>query len=200
MPGPYGKNLRLGDHVIIVGVPGSGKTYFARKMIASARRVVFFDPHGDYERNAAQLFEPFALTARDLEGDYMRATVLAERSGDVDVADEFRRVAEVVREAENLVLVADEVGDYSASAAKTLRALHANGHKQGIVTVLVSQRAVDLPLGTRATATAAYSFLQTHPKDLERLADEFGEDFAAEAASWQPGDPPATWVRPRIYK
>ncbi len=202
MAKPYGHHFVLGDHVGVVGVPGSGKTYLAKRLVASAPRVVFFDPKGEYEDNGEPI-GPYEFHADLLEGDYVRWAIQAERFEDGDVVEEFKHVARQVREGSlrhgGVIFVCDELGDYSAGAIKTLKRLHANSHKDGVVTMLVSQRAVDLPLGCRATLTRCYSLLQTHPDDLDRLEREFGHDFRIECEQWKAHDDPVVWQRIRLY-
>jgi hypothetical protein len=203
MTGPYGRHFKLGDHVGIVGVPGSGKTWLAKRLVAPAPRVVFFDPKGEYEENGEPIF-PQDFHAGMLEGEYVRIAIQAERFDDGDVVEEFRHVTRQVREGSltfgGVVYVCDELGDYSAGSVKALKRIHANGHKDGVVSLLVSQRAVDLPLGCRATLTRCYSLLQTHPDDLDRLEREFGSSFRQACQEWKPHMPPVAWERIRLYR
>jgi hypothetical protein len=201
---PYGQSLRRGEHRIILGVPGSGKSTLARELVSTARRVVYFDPHGDYaDIRGATLIEPANLTQEHLAQKYCRIVCLAERSDDYDVADEYVFVARHCREARGyggLVFVCDEVGDYnSGRAQRALRSLFRNGHKDGIVTILVSQRAVDIPLGCRATATSVTSLLQDSAQDYDTLCEQYGQEFADKARNWKPGDRPAVWERVELW-
>lgn len=212
MAGVYGPNLSWGDHVIVIGLQQTGKSTLARALVKGARRVVYVDPKGDYAREIrkADVRTPLELEQVDGDARYMRLVVLVGR-GEHDAADEVRYVARKVREwsqgsaAHGIVLVMDELHLYSDSASLTLRGLLANGHGiapeyGGIVTVLVSQRGVDIPLGCRALVSRAYALAQEHERDLERLEDEFGPDFAAVAKSWEPGDAPAYWERRKFWR
>jgi ferritin-like protein len=194
---PWG-NLERRDHLAIFGVPGSGKSTLARKIAAPARRVVFFDPGADHEDEGIVVSAADLAAYPDLlRGTWVRVVVAAGRDG-ADAAEEVETVIAACAAAEDeggILLVCDEVGDYGSRAAHDLTSLHRSGHKRGIASILVSQRAVDVPLGARATANRVYSLLQDHPHDLAALAEVYGEDYAAHVAAWKPGDPPVEWSR-----
>jgi len=210
MPGVYGPDLGLPEHRIILGVPQSGKTTYAAELVRRALRVCIFDPTGDYEAifprwrtvSPAELEDPDILEG---EGKYRIARVIvqAARDEDFDVADEFVYTVKRCKEARDLVLVADEVSLYKhGQALAALRSLHMNGHKWGIVTILVSQRAVGIPLDCRATATHCHSFLQDSEDDLEALSEQYDPShpgYAEEVRAWEPGEPPVTWERRALY-
>jgi hypothetical protein len=203
MPQPFG-DLHDRAHELVIGVPGSGKTTLARARVASARRVVFATP---VPRDYAEDGELVGLA--DLRGEpellagaFLRLVVpLGE---DRDTHEDFADLVELLREYAprfgGMVLVSDEVGDYSLRAAEVLTRLHRNGHHSGLASVLVSQTAVDIPLTCRRTATRVSSLLQTRSEDLAALAREYGEPFAEAVRTWRPGDPPAVWNLPTLYQ
>jgi hypothetical protein len=107
--------------------------------------------------------------------------------------------------AQGIVLVLDELNLYSSGAFLQIKTLLAAGHGiaekyGGVVTVLVSQRGVDLPLGARALLTRCYSMKQQHPADVARLREEFGADFAHDAKHWEGHDEPAFWEQEKFYR
>jgi hypothetical protein len=211
MPGPWGPHFDQGDHVIVVGLQGTGKSYFVKRLAMPARRVVFFDVKGDYLVNGTPV-PPVALEDPELlTRPRVRLAIQAGRDPGVDVADEFRYVIRKLRESgatedrggagnPGVLLVADELNLYASRCGLVLNSLMANGHKDGIVDVLISQRGVDAPLGCRALLTRAYAFKQKHPRDLERLEEEFGPEFMAAARDWQAHRPPAMWEQERFYR
>lgn len=201
----YGPDLERGDHIIVLGVPLSGKTTFAERLVRKARRLLVFDPGGDWESmRGAMVVRPADLDALPaLKDRWFRVVVQAGRDTGYDVAEEFEYTARMARDAGDLVLVADEVGDYKRGAGeRALVAMHRNGHKQGVVTVYVSQRAVDIPLGARATATRVYSFLQDSEDDLAALHESYDPSaphFSDRVRAWKAGDPPVVWKRRQLY-
>lgn len=205
MSGPWGPLLSCPDHILVIGVPQSGKTTHAKRLAATAPRVVYFDPSGDYEDvRGRTLVTVQRWPGREFtQRTHFRIVVRAGRSPHVDVADEFVYVAERVREIGPVVLLADEVGDYNKGPAeRALKGLHRNGHHDGVVTLYVSQRAVDIPLGCRATATEVRSFLQDNEDDLDALRKAYDPGhpgYAAKVRAWEPGQRPVIWRRKKLY-
>jgi hypothetical protein len=203
MASVWGNRLYLTEHVIVLGVPQSGKTYFAKRLVSSANRVVYFDPAGDYE-DCGKVIRPAELENPDLlKGKHLRLTIAANRSDDVTAAEEFIYIQRRCREAKQhggLVLVCDEIGAYKQEAFNSLNQMFMNGHHDLIVPVFVSQRAVHIPTDCRASATTVYSFRQESPEDMVWLMKAgWGEDFAKRCKVWQAGQPPITYKRAPIY-
>jgi hypothetical protein len=201
---PWGR-LQPPDHVVVLGVPQSGKTTFARRYLAAADRGIVFDPGHDYTGiPGVTVARPEKWPRPAFFAQDTWKIVVPGPVGDGDVVEEFCYVVSRAREIRNLLLVCDEVGDYSVGAgARALRNLHRNGHKQGIVTVLVSQRAVDIPLGARATATKVLSLLQDSEQDLEALHEVYDPScpgFSDRVREWQPGEPPVVWERKPLWR
>jgi hypothetical protein len=201
---PYGQ-LKLGQHWCVMGKPGTGKTTLVQKLVRPARRLVVFDPKGDWSRYPGALTTlPGELRNRELlEPRFLRLVVLAGRSDDFTVAEEFtyaqRRLREGSRAYGGVVLVLEELNRYQQGAVEGLSNLHANGHGDGLVTVMVAQRAAWIPRGCRATASDVLSLLQDDEDDLQELEKDYGADFAERARSWQPHSPPAEWHQAPLW-
>lgn len=215
--GVYGANLTWGDHVAILGIQQTGKTTLALALTRGARRVVYVSPKGDYalKVRGAIVGPPIVLEDVPWDEPRLRVCVLLGRDGDVDPSDEVRYVIRKVREnaggdasgsaSRGIVLVLDEVNLYGQGAGPVIKTLLAAGHGiapryGGVVTVLVSQRGVDVPLGGRALLTRCYSYRQEHPADRARLRDEFGSAFARTAHKWSAGEEPAYWEQEKFYR
>jgi hypothetical protein len=191
--------------VLVMGLPGCGKTPHALALAAAAARVVFYDlaeeaDPGDWRIVNAEDLQPWML-----RGAFLRVAV---RPGALDPVEAFAHVVaccRAVAEDGGLVLVVDEVGDLSdvAAGAKLLRELHRNGHKAGIATVLASPCWTDFPKRCRTTATRVYSFRQEDAEDVRQLNQRFARtdvpDFGERAARWQYPAPPVAWVSPTLH-
>jgi hypothetical protein len=192
---PWGDLVKI-DRIIILGMPFTGKTYFAAKLTKSADRVLFFDVVGDY-RKAANSTE---FTIDELEAnpnvlDLPRFKISVRPSDDDEraIVADLERMLALAREKKNMVVVLDEVGDYSLLGQRALTKVFRNGRHYGLATVLVSQVATDIPKTCRRISTRLYSFLQEDPSDLAALEEKAGSEFAAKVKSWKEGDPPAVW-------
>lgn len=204
---PWGEVLLRRDHVLVLGLPGCGKTPFGAALAATARRAVFFDAAGEWgdQGRRVTVDELAAAPRRVLAGTYCRVVVEPDPQ---DVADDFLTVVDACREAAphgGLVLLADEVGDLSEDydASIALRGLHRNGHKDGIATVLCSPCWTDFPARCRSTASRVYSFAQRAEADVRALNAELGRHvpgFGDLAAAWRYPAPPVTYVSPNLHR
>lgn len=221
MTEPWGELVRR-DHVLVAGMPGCGKTPFAVGLIEPARRAAYVDPAGeldalgvvvpcDYIADAVdpKTWEPTdaapGYAAELLAGTFCRV-VFQPRPG--QYAHDFAAVFALCRAAgprqldlaPGLVLFGDEVGDLTrAGCEPLLNELHANGHKDGVASVLASPCMTDFPKRCRDTASRVFSFYQKNAADRRALADEYGDDFATAAATWRHPNPPAAWTNPTLH-
>jgi hypothetical protein len=97
-------------------------------------------------------------------------------------AEQLEAMLLVARASGDMVVVLDEVGDYKRFAEMELVKLARNGRHDGIVSMYVSQMAIDIPKGVRRLATRVYSFRQFHKDDLKALGEIYGEPFAEEVS------------------
>ncbi len=212
MTQPWGQLLRR-DHVLVLGMPGSGKTPFATELVEggplaasvglpgpAARRVVFFDPTGEW-RDAGERVQADDLADGELlAGGFLRLSVAA---GEESLADDFAATVRACRAAAHhggLVLLVDEVGDLSdGDSVELLRALHRNGHKDGVATILCSPCATDIPARCRSTATRVFSFFQKADQDVKALDTEYRDGFGTRANAWRYPAPPIAWTSPTLH-
>ena len=192
---PWGLDLTAGSREIVLGVPRTGKSTYAERLVSTAWRVVWFTPTDDYRApgrlvvSVDELEEFPAL----LDDPHCRIVVEPKGEDSAELAAEVKRLVVLCRKARDLVLVLDEVGDYSKHADGLLKALFRKVRHHGLAVVLVSQVATDIPLTCRRVASRCVCFLQEHPAELTELAKVYGDAFAAQVASWRPFDPPAIW-------
>lgn len=202
-PPPWGV-LGPSERVLILGVSGTGKTTWAKRLLAgvdggpAAARVVIFDPQGDYGEIAVPVtLEELRSAPELLKGPRVALAVQPEGDTEEELAAEVEQLVPLVRAAGRCILVLDEVGDYGDAARKTLSKLARNGRHDQVASVFVTQAAVEIPKAVRRQATRVYSFLQTDPQDLRAL-ERFGEGFISRVQAWARGAPPATWVLPSL--
>jgi hypothetical protein len=205
MPQPWGQLMRR-DHVLVLGMPGCGKSPFAGALVAGARRVVFWDPAREFD-HVGLVVEADDLTEHPevLDGVTCRVVVHPDPAR---LHDDFRAVVAACAAAEpwgGLVLVVDEVHLLSGreEGAAMLRQLHAAGHKDGLATVFISPCWTDIPARCRATASRVYSFAQIRRDDIDALNSELGRhvpQFGEKAAAWRHPQPPVAWVSPTLHQ
>lgn len=192
--GQHGKLISF-DRVIILGVPLTGKTYFAANLTKDCTRVIYFDPCGDYEKYGAIEFTIDELEAAQhvLKQPKFKISLRPNDEDSSAMADDLHRMVTLCRSVGQMTIVLDEVGDYCQEGARTINKLFRNGRHDGIVTILVSQVATDIPRTCRRIATKYYSFLQEDPGDLDALEEKCGPEFSGKVRKWQVGDAPAHW-------
>jgi hypothetical protein len=223
MPQPWGQLVRR-DHVLVAGMPGTGKTPLAASLAAEARRAAYFDTAREWDElgevvSCAELADVIVRDGKRavLDGDAARDAARELLSGTfrrvvfrpdpADLADDFARVVAVCRAAgprdakvgPGLVLLADELHRFSAACAALLIGLHSDGHKDGLATVFASPCMVHFPKQCRDTATRVFSLYQKNADDIDAMRGEYGDDFATRAAAWRYPDPPAAWVNPTLH-
>jgi hypothetical protein len=199
-PRPHGV-LHPWTRAAVVGLSGTGKTTFAKRILAPASRVVYFDPCHDYRDVAVPIrVDELARDASILRASELCISVEPAGADDRELALEVELVIARCREARDLVLCLDEVGDYGAAAIKPLSRLARNGRHDGIASVYVTQSAVEIPKVCRRQLTHVFSFLQIDPDDLEALRKRCGDPFVAAVKSWTRGAPPARWVLPSLLE
>jgi hypothetical protein len=222
MPQPWGQLFRR-DHILVVGTPGCGKTPFAAELVEggplaalvglagpAARRVVYFDPTGEWAHLGDVVQGENMRDAADgRDADLLAGTTLrlVVEPRDGTLVEDFTATVDACRAASHhggLVLVVDEVGDLTdGGAADVLRGLHRNGHKDGIATLLCSPAWTDIPARCRSTRSRVFSFAQLAAADVETLNRELGRvvpDFGDKAASWQYPAPPIAWTSPTLHR
>lgn len=197
---PWGV-LRDDDRVAVVGLSGSGKSYFARRLVSPASRLVIWDVCGEYADAAEPVTLAELLEAPELLlGDRVALAVRPGTEDEEELAEETAALVSLVRRAGRCLLVLEEVGDYGKAAERTLSKLARNGRHAGVACVFVTQAAVEIPKSARRQLTRVFSFIQTDPEDLEALRKRCGDAFVERVTAWRPGDPPAAWTLPTFHE
>lgn len=195
----HGSYLTHESRVVVLGLPRYGKTRLIRDVLtADSERVLFHDLLGhDYSAPGRIRLSIDELEAHSylLEREHVRIVVVCSNPADPDtIVDEVSRIYQLVYPAPGkIVVVFDEVGRHGRRTDKLLNGFFSTGSHYGIATILASQKATDIPLGARTTASDCYCFGQHHPKELQVLFDCYGDVFAARAASAKRGEPALHW-------
>lgn len=197
---PWGV-LRGDDRVAVVGLSGSGKSWFARQLVRPAARLVIWDLCGEYGDAAEPVTLAELLEAPELLlGERVALAVRPGTEDEEELAAETDTLVTLVRRAGQCLLMLEEVGDYGKAAERTLSKVARNGRHQGVATIFVTQAAVEIPKAARRQLTRVFSFIQTDPDDLEALRKRCGDAFVERVTAWRPGEPPAVWTLPTFHE
>jgi len=183
----------------VLGLPRYGKTRLVRDTLtADCTRVIYHDVIGHDYYAPGRL--PLSITELEahrymLDDEFVKLVVIARDAGDPDsLTDEVGRIIDLIYPRPGrMVVVFDEVGRHHRKSEKILNSIFATGNHFGIVPILCSQKATDIPLGTRITASDVYSFGQHHPKELGALYDCYGDIYASKVAILHRGDSCVHW-------
>jgi len=201
---PWGPELEAGSSHIVLGLPGDGKTTHAERLTSGAFRVLFATPEPeDYAGpGRLELRGASQLTPAVLNDPHLRAVVRLRGDSDKELAGEVR---EVIRRIfppvgpGRMVAVFDELGDYSLNAAQPRKVLKRPSRKHGIVPLLVSQVATDIPLTCRRVVSRVHCFGQHHQQELDALEKCYGAEFVQQVANWQRHDAAGSWNPPVVW-
>lgn len=164
------------DRVFIAGQSGSGKTFFARALLARASRLLVLDPKGLLSPEAApdwRLTDWTKAGAKRLEdGRPVRLRVPAPLDGD------WEPYLMAAYRARNVVVYIDEAYGVVRQGKKlppSLVALYTRGRELGIGMIAASQRPSWVPLEMMSEANKFFIFRLMLPEDRKRVAGFVGE-------------------------
>lgn len=167
--------LKPHDRVLILGITGSGKTYFARKrIVAKAARVVVWDPHREYETQQRVSLDDLLERPEMLDAESLSISVTPDWKTPKDLAAEFEVFADLLSTAEGVTAVIDEVGLLKHSA-DSVEFVACQSRHWGVPVVFVAQRAVQVTKTAREQVSKIVSFRQSSPEDVDALIERCGE-------------------------
>jgi len=186
---PFGSHLVAGERVVVLGVPGTGKTTIVRELTADAPRCVWYDRALDYEAP-----DRLCLTMAELRdnplllgSDLVRIAVSPTDDQDErEEAADLDWLCKTVRKVGPIVLAMDELGDLRPFADRCLGTLFRKCRKELVVPIAASQFATDLPVRVRKAATRAIITAQTHPTELAEVERTYGLDVRESVERWEP--------------
>lgn len=191
-------SVKANDRTFIAGKTGSGKTFFARYLLQSAKRLVVLDPKGMLSREEDpdwRLTDWSAAGEKALRGGKpCRLRVPYPQNGD------WAPFVKAVFEARNVTLYIDEMYGVVSPGKNPevldwLTACWTRGRQLGIGVITATQRPVWVPLFSMSESDWFFVFRLTLDEDRKRLAsfmgpsamypipDEFG--FLSYNVRWQ---------------
>jgi len=167
------------------GTSGSGKSHQMKKDIAKAKRVLVFDPEGEYEGIGFQPVRSVSEFARIVQANTKKPMRLALEAGGSKAFDLFCRVVWWERDARaQLIAVVDELAGVT-SVAKAPDAWHAiltRGRKYGLKVCAGAQSPTEVDKTLMRQRSALWVGAMERGADYSYMAQETGisaEVFAA---------------------
>lgn len=168
------------ERAYIVGRTRSGKTYLARYLLRSCRRLLACDPKGGLDD---WRLEPWNPQTREALADGKDVRIRVTRQPGSDPVAWWESVLAAAYEAGDLVVYIDEVyllsrGEGTGGYPIALRDIWTQGAGQGIGGFAVSQRPRFVPKYLLSEAEHAFLFRLVLPADREAVAEWTHERLA----------------------
>lgn len=192
------------ERIVVLGEPTCGKSTIAEALALRSERALFFDCGGDdYTAPGRLVLSPAELARHPsfLDDPHARIVVVPEGGDARELSAELDTVLTTVglwrkpAPIRDMAIVLDEVGDYRAASEGLLNKLFRWSRHMKVSAILVSQVATDIPKTCRRIASHAVCVGQSHPDDLDALAEVYKQPYADSVALWRKYDPPVVWSR-----
>ena len=168
------------ERVNVIGVPGTGKSYWARNYVRNIHRLVIFDIFKECDSlGTVYTLEEFMRYAAEgqFENGVLRAIVHPDY--DLELSENQEEIiTSILDDVKNCTFYAEETGIVldSAVAPPQLRRLAAGGRHEGVSMVVAGQRYhSQFPPVVRGTSTRIIAYRQTEPDDLRDLRQRMGK-------------------------
>lgn len=170
--------MRLKPHhvVLVLGIRGSGKSYWIKKhIVKTGKRVVVWDPHGEYETRERHTLDELLERPSVLDREAVSLSVVPQWKTLTELAEEFEAFVELMASTEDLTIVIEEAG-LLRRAHEHLEALACQSRHWGAPLVICAQRAVQVPKTAREQLSHLVSFRQSSVSDVDALVERCGEE------------------------
>jgi hypothetical protein len=202
---PRPEKLDPRDRLVIVGKTGSGKSTWAKKLMAAelehGTRIVAFDPHDECSQlgrksdqvrlgpllQRCTVEELFHDPREWLDREDLALAVVPARTRR-ECAIDFLEVSEQIRSTGGLVYVVEEVGFFGDYANDSLEDVACQYRHEAIAVALVAQCTVQIPKIARRQASRVVSGRQDDPDDLAALEKMCGRGFSERVSRLSPGE------------
>lgn len=171
------KGLPLNRGLLVLGQPGTGKSYWVKKHLQKVQNVFIYDMMHEYGEYGQIVHSVAAARAAFADG---ARRVVYQPLDDPDA--EFEPVCEFVyRCLRNVVFVVDEVHNFVSSGmiGKWFRKLVREGRKYGIGVWALSQRASNLHWDLKGLSVLVVIFRLLR-FDADSIADKFARELSPE--------------------
>lgn len=163
--------IQSNQRVFICGKTGSGKTYWAKKILSTFPRYILYDPYFEYGELGFICHNTKSL----LHALDKQARIVYQPINDSII--EFTKVCYIVFACENLVFAVDEVPNYAtthqipAIFSKIIRI----GRKKGIGCFMIAQRTAHVHKDCISQAEHIVCFRQHLTQDVDYLKSFIGD-------------------------
>jgi hypothetical protein len=187
-----------GVNIFVAGQTGSGKSFFVKRAIAQARRLIVYQPKREDRDYSGVYFDgmeaefPACLQWWDYVNDRCRAWRIVYRPADKFNADLFDQICRLVYVVGDCTFVAEEIASYLSSRIfqtvgryQGIKNLLTAGRTRGVNCYWVTQRCFWIPREVTSESRDAYLFGLQEPADLDYVQERFGLEARLKLAQLQ---------------
>lgn len=153
----------------ILGVPGSGKTVFAERMLRGQKRVIIIDYQHDEAFDHYEIITSLS-ELRAATVSYNEFNIVFRGKKDVD----YYAAIDYITEVRNVVILLDELSVYAPvrETPESIKELFFRGRRKGQVLIWTAQRAYTVSLDVRSVTHTFVVFQTQEERDLRYLQIE----------------------------
>ena len=168
------------ERINVIGVPGTGKSYWARTYVRNIHRLVIFDIFRECD-HLGTVYTLEEFMGRAAEGEFENGVLRAVVHPDYNLElseNQEEVIATLLDHVKNCTYYGEETGIVleNATAPPMLRRLAAGGRHEGISMLIAGQRYhSQFPPVVRGTSNRIIAYRQTEPEDLRDLRQRMGK-------------------------